>query len=241
MLKYFFGIFGLMILAVIAFAGFRGQKMKHTPIEIFPDMDHQPKFQPQHDTDFFADGRAARAPIPGTVPLGYNVPHASYATDASNNRTETESRGFTDSTDYYNTGMMGDVFGDGFPVPVTEALMARGQQRFEINCAICHGSTAAGNGMVKQYGLTTIASLQDLRIRQMPDGEIFHTITYGKNTMGAYGPNVTVEDRWAIISYLRALQRSQNSSVNDLSAERRAQLEKPAPAASPAPATGGKS
>ncbi len=103
--------------------------------------------------------------------------------------------------------------------------MERGRQRFTITCAMCHGATAAGNGITKQYGLATVVTLQDDRIRKMADGEIFNTITNGKNTMMAYGPNLTVADRWAIIAYLRALQRSQNASR---CAEHRAELEKPA-------------
>ena len=71
--------------------------------------------------------------------------------------------------------------------------MERGKQRFNINCAVCHGMTAAGDGIVKQYGLATVVTLQDERIRKMADGEIFNTITHGKNTMMAYGPNVTVD------------------------------------------------
>jgi mono/diheme cytochrome c family protein len=105
--------------------------------------------------------------------------------------------------------------------------MLRGEQRFNINCAICHGMTAAGNGIVKQYGLATVVSLQDERIRNMADGEIFNTITNGKNTMLSYGPNVTVADRWAIIAYLRALQRSQNATAADVPPEARVELEKP--------------
>ena len=83
-------------------------------------------------------------------------------------------------------------WGTGLPMQVTAELMERGEQRFNINCAVCHGTTAAGNGITKQYGLTTVVSLQDERIRKMADGEIFNTITHGKNTMLAYGPNVTV-------------------------------------------------
>ena len=79
-------------------------------------------------------------------------------------------------------------------------LMERGQQRFNITCAMCHGATAAGNGITKQYGLATVVTLQDERIRKMSDGEIFNTITNGKNTMMAYGPNIIVPDRWAIIA-----------------------------------------
>jgi hypothetical protein len=77
--------------------------------------------------------------------------------------------------------------------------------------------------------------LQDERIRKMSDGEIFNTITNGKNTMMSYGPNVTVTDRWAIIAYLRALQRSENATEADVPPEHRAEMDKPAPAASPEP------
>ena len=121
-----------------------------------------------------------------------------------------------EDTDYYNTGKMGTNWGTGFPMTVTSELMERGRQRFNINCAVCHGMTAAGDGITKQYGLTTVVTLQDERIRKMADGEIFNTITHGKNTMLAYGPNVMVSDRWAIISYLRALQRSQNATAADV-------------------------
>jgi len=129
---------------------------------------------------------------------------------------------------------MGDHWGTGIPVPVTPELMERGQQRFNITCAMCHGATAAGNGITKQYGLATVVTLQDERIRKMSDGEIFNTITNGKNTMMAYGPNIIAPDRWAIIAYLRALQRSQNATVADVPEDRRAELDKPV---SPPPAT----
>ena len=123
---------------------------------------------------------------------------------------------------------MGDQWGTGIPLEVTRELMERGQQRFNITCAMCHGAAAVGNGITKQYGLATVVSLQDERIRKMSDGEIFNTITNGKNTMMAYGPTIIVPDRWAIIAYLRALQRSQNAAIADVPAEHRADLDKPA-------------
>ena len=122
---------------------------------------------------------------------------------------------------------MGGNWGTGIPMEVTPQLMARGAQRFNVNCAVCHGATAAGNGIVKQYGLATIVTLQDDRIRNMSDGEIFNTITHGKNTMMSYGGNVMVNDRWAIIAYLRALQRSQRATEADVPADRRAELDAP--------------
>jgi hypothetical protein len=93
---------------------------------------------------------------------------------------------------------------------------------------MCHGAAAAGNGITKQYGLATVVSLQDDRIRKMSDGEIFSTITNGKNTMMPYGPNIVVADRWAIITYLRALQRGQRATIADVPEDHRAELDKPA-------------
>src|SRR6266853_3656625 len=226
MLRYFFLTFFLATVCVIGLAGFRDssflpQKMTHPPLEIFPDMDHQPKFQPQHASSFFADGRAARPPIPGTIPLGYNLPGAYYQL-AANNVNDTS--GFTNQPDYLNTGKIGDSYGDGFPLELNERVMARGKQRFEINCAICHGQLGAGDGIIKSYGLVTVANLQDERIRSMPDGQLYSTITNGKNTMGAYGPQIAVEDRWAIVAYLRALQKSQNVKLAELPEARQKEL-----------------
>jgi mono/diheme cytochrome c family protein len=229
MLRAFFLIFILVTIAWIAVFGFRGQKSSKPEIEIFPDMVRQMKVRAQSELDFFADQRGARKPVEGTVPIGYGAPLPSdqgEAGDAAGEMAMHPHLGFSEGTDYYNTGKMGANWGTGIPMEVTPALMQRGQQRFNINCAVCHGPLAAGDGIVKQYGLATVVSLQDDRIRNMADGEIFNTITHGKNTMMAYGPRVTVQDRWAIISYLRALQRSQHASAADVPAEDQAELEK---------------
>lgn len=231
MLRGFFLIFLLLGLAMVAFLGFRGQRSTGAPIEVFPDMVRQPKVRAQAPLGFFGDNRGSRVPVPGTVPIGYEMPVP--ATEAAPGApvvppgTEHHSQiAFSAGTDYPNTGKMGSNWGTGIPIEVTPQVMARGEQRFNINCAVCHGMAATGNGIVKQYGLTTVVSLQDERIRNMADGEIFDTITHGKNTMMAYGPNVPVNDRWAIISYLRALQRSQNATAADVPAEAQAELEK---------------
>ena len=239
MLRGFFLIFLLIGIAIVAVFGFRGQKSTGSPIEVFPDMVRQMKVRAQAPLGFFADGRGSRPPVEGTVPLGYEMPKPSSEASPGAAPVPAEMNtqphvGFSDGTDYYNTGKMGNNWGTGFPVTVDGALMQRGKQRFNINCAICHGPTAAGNGMTKQYGLNTVVSLQDERIRKMADGEIFNTITNGKNTMLPYGPNVTVSDRWAIIAYLRALQRSQNATEADVPPQNRAELDKPPPAPEPA-------
>ena len=232
MLRGFFLIFGLLAIALVAFLGFRGQHSAGTPIEVFPDMVRQPKVRPQAPLAFFADNRGTRPPVPGTVPLGYEMPSAEVApspgTPAAHSDTAQPQRiAFSGGTDYLNTGKMGGNWGTGIPMQVTPEFMHRGAERFNINCAVCHGPTGAGDGIVKQYGLTTVVTLQDERIRNMSDGEIFQTITHGKNTMMSYGGSVTVPDRWAIIAYLRALQRSQNATMADVPPEARVELEKP--------------
>ncbi|HEX4086897.1 MAG TPA: cytochrome c [Chthoniobacteraceae bacterium] len=229
MLRAFFLIFIFAVIAVISLAGFRNTHSAKPPIEIFVDMVRNPRYDPQHESDFFADGRAARAPIPGTVPIGYNLPHSFLSTGANNNAANDQHpAGFSDAPNYYNTGRIGDVYGDGIPLKVTREVLDRGRQRFNINCAVCHGPVGLGDGVTTQFGLVGVANFHDARIRTMPDGQIFNTITLGKNNMGAYGSNVSVEDRWAIISYIRALERSDGASINDVPAGQRAQLEQAA-------------
>jgi cytochrome c1 len=232
-------IFLLCTIAILAVFGFRGQVSTQPPLEVFPDMVRQMKVRAQAPLDFFADGRGPRLPVAGTVPFGYEMPKAKTAAMppvvAGEEPQEARARvAFSVGTDYFNTGKMGDQWGTGIPLEVTRGLVERGQQRFNITCAMCHGAAAAGDGITKQFGLATVVSLQDERIRKMSDGEIFNTITNGKNTMMAYGPNILVADRWAIIAYLRALQRSQNATIADVPQDHRAELEKPA---SPPPAT----
>ena len=111
------------------------------------------------------------------------------------------------------------------PFPVTENLLKRGQQRFTIYCSPCHGQTGEGNGITKKLGvMAVLANLHDKRIVELADGELFNTVSYGKNNMQGYAPQVPVEDRWAIIAYLRALQLSRLGSVDDLAPETRAKL-----------------
>ena len=235
MLRGFLLIFVLAALAIIAMAGFRGEKSPRPPWELMPDMVRQPKVRAQAPLGFFADDRGPRVPVANTVPLGYEMPkpqqnappEISPSGAPPGEELSHQHLGFSLGTDYYNTGKMGMDWGTGIPIPVTAELMRRGQQRFNINCSVCHGLTAAGNGMAKQHGLNTVVTLQDQRIRNMADGEIFNTITNGKNTMMSYGGNVPVADRWAIITYLRALQRSQNASLNDVPEDQRVKLDQP--------------
>jgi mono/diheme cytochrome c family protein len=199
-MRYFFFAFLVALITAVAVLGFRGDKTVRRPFEIFNDMDHQAKFKSQSESSFYADGRADRSPVPGTIPSSVKV-----------------------EDEYLTTGMMGGTYGDGLPVPVDMKLLKRGQERFQINCAVCHGAGGGGNGIVSEYGFGGIANYHVDRIRQMPDGQIFHTIGHGKGLMYAL-PHITVEDRWAIVAYVRALQRSQNSTLADVPDNEREQL-----------------
>jgi hypothetical protein len=226
MLKYFFILLALTVVSVVALAGFRGQKSKSPPIELFPDMDRQPKVKAQKPSRFFANGSATRPPVAGTVPLGYAMPAAEGGEMAAEAAFGPyKDIAFSSSPDYANTGRIGDQWGTGMPFEMTPGILARGQQRFTITCALCHGATGAGDGITSKYGIVAIANLHQERLRVMADGEIFNTITHGKNTMMGYGFNIQVPDRWAIIAYIRALQRSQMATLADVPEADRAKLE----------------
>jgi mono/diheme cytochrome c family protein len=202
-----FFLLGFLILCalVVGVAGRRGTMSRRPPIEVFPDMDRQPKLRPQTENAFFADGLSSRRPVEGTV-----------------------SRGSHFLVEPMNTGQMAGStnFVEVSPVKVTPQVMARGQQRFQINCQPCHGPLGDGNGVTRQFGMAVVGNFQDPRIVSMTDGELFYVITNGRNLMGPYGPNVVVEDRWAIIAYLRALQLARVGTTNDLPQAQRAALSK---------------
>ena len=141
--------------------------------------------------------------------MGFAVP-----TVAAADGQEPAKFAFTISDDYYNTGQMGDYFGDGMPEELTidADFLLRGKQRYDINCAICHGIAGDGVGSVYKYGIAAAANFNQPGFADpndptyRPDGSFFHTITHGKGIMGKYGANITVRDRWAIIAYIRTLQ-----------------------------------
>jgi len=235
MIRYFLLLLAFVTILVVSMAGLRGCKTKRPPIEIFPDMVRQPKVKAQATSDFFADGRGARDPVSGTVPLGYGEPVKKLGT--SNGAVMSgpyEVVIFSGQQGYADTGKVGGAWGNGLPFTATMATLERGRERYQIQCAVCHGATGTGNGIATKYGLVGVANLQQQRLRGMSDGEIYNTIANGKNTMLGYGSVIQVPDRWAIVAYVRALQRSQNATVNDVPASgRNALLETNA---APAPA-----
>jgi mono/diheme cytochrome c family protein len=226
MIKNFLIGFILLTIVVVALLGFRGEHRTVPAIEFFSDMKRQDKVKFQKPSTFFADGSAARPTIAGTIPMGYDIPgHPSENSEVPKNDISSPLGEFSAGTDYYNTGKMSENWGTGIPLPISPELVERGRVVYTINCAVCHGATGQGNGITSKYGLNGIANYHQDKYRTMADGQIFNTITHGYNTMMAYGDKVTVKDRWAIISYIRALQKSENARLEDVPEDRRGPLE----------------
>lgn len=206
-MRYFFLTYALIALLVVGIFGIRGQHFSKPPIRIFPDMDEQDKVRAQKPDAFFADNRGSRLPVTQTQPRGFNEEGATMIGGIP----EYE---FGGQTGYYYTGHVGDYFGNGMPEELglnetsASALIRRGEERYGIYCAVCHGKSGDGQGITSQYGVPGIANfhLDTFKAASYPDGRVFETITNGKGMMGAYGYNIPVKDRWAIISYVRTLQ-----------------------------------
>jgi mono/diheme cytochrome c family protein len=190
---------------LVLFARARVERSEHPRISIMQDMGTQPKYREQQTNDLFADDRADRPYIVGTIARGGLQEDDHFF------------RGYTAPP----AGADGKVevkFLEGFPqqLPVDDKLIARGQERFNIYCSACHGLDGYGKGPVEirseQLGTPLNAkSLHDDVVRGRPDGHIFNTISNGIRTMPSYSAQIPVEDRWAIVAYVRALQLSQNA------------------------------
>lgn len=180
------------------------------------DMHDAPKLEPLEKSVFFPDGRASRPLVANTI-----------------------ARGNLREDALLFTGRDGDAISDTFPFPVTEGVVARGRERFNIYCSPCHARTGEGNGMIVQRGYKQPPSFHDERMRVMPAGYYFQVMTSGFATMPSYAMQVSPEDRWAIAAYVKALQLSRNVSAADLSADERAKVESGATEAKPADPHGG--
>jgi mono/diheme cytochrome c family protein len=209
-MRYAYYTLAFLVILALSVMGFRGANATRPPIEIWPDMDHQAKYKPQAESAFFADGRADRAIPAGTVPRGRNT-----EADASYLRAD----------DAHYAGKNADgSFVRGFPVLVSQQLVERGQNRYQIYCAPCHGAVGDGNGITKAYGMVATPTYHDARLRDMAEGELYNTISVGKNTMLGYADKLSPDDRWAVVAYVRALQRAANATIDDVPLEQRGGL-----------------
>jgi mono/diheme cytochrome c family protein len=203
-----------LVLASIALVPFaliakhRETKHQHTRVNLIPDMDAQPKFRAQSVNVLFADQRAMRPPVEGTV--AWEELH---------------------QDDHFYRGVVDGEWATTFPMPVSKGLVARGRERFNIYCAPCHGEAGDGKGIVDvraerlQEGTwTPPANLHSELVRGRPVGHLFNTISNGIRNMPSYGAQIPEADRWAIVAYVRALQLSQNASIEDVPEEMRSRL-----------------
>lgn len=217
------GFILLVLVSLVPFAIIsraRHDMQRKPRINLIPDMDYQPRYLPQTANPLFADGRAMRPPVEGTV-----------------------ARGELMEDDHYHRGRVDGDWAAAIPAEALAAtgsatwaeLVARGRDRFDIYCAPCHGQSGDGQGMVairgarlQEQGLavwTPPSSLHTDVVRERANGHLFNTITNGIRNMPAYGTQVDTADRWAIVSYIRALQRSQHATVADVPADGRAALQ----------------
>jgi hypothetical protein len=221
-MRYFVLLFFLSCFGIVAIAGFRGDHSRRPPIELFPDMVRQNKVRPQTPSDFFPDGHASRLIPAGTIARTepYMVGGELVKLDGK------PVYSYEDSP--VNTGRITGTTNwvANNPLPITRQLLDRGQQRYQINCQPCHGPVGDGKGITGKYGMAAMANFHDKKFIDMTDGEIFNTVTVGKNLMPSYGANVTVEDRWAVIAYLRVIQRSQLATAEDVPEPLRAPFKK---------------
>ena len=170
------------------------------------DMHDAPRYEPLEASGFFTDASSARTPVTNTV---------------SRNP-------LADSDELLYTGKVNGVLANEFPMPITAAVLARGQERFNIFCAPCHGRTGQGDGMVVQRGMRKPPSFMEDRLRNAAAGYFFDVMTHGFGAMQDYAAQIPVEDRWAIVAYERALQFSQHATVDDVPDDKRGDLDRPA-------------
>jgi mono/diheme cytochrome c family protein len=166
------------------------------------DMVVQPKFKPYQESAFFADGQSSRPLEPGTIAQGEVLDPV------------------------YSTGKSGDLLVDTIPTKLDLALLERGRERFNIYCSPCHSRSGDGRGMIVQRGFPPPPSFHEQRLLDAPAGHYFHVITHGYGAMYSYASRIPIDDRWAIVAYIRALQLSQHATPDDVPATERTRLEK---------------
>lgn len=185
------------ILAVSAlFIGCRGSISEKPPIHPNMNMDQQERKEAQEENNFFADGRSMRQPVEGTVARGFRKADFEY---------------------YEGVDENGDWIEEA-PLEFSKTLLYRGKERYEVYCTPCHGITGDGQGIIMTggYGFVPAPSYHQKRLREAPDGEIYSAIANGVRNMSSYAHQIKVEDRWAIVAYIRALQASQNVSEDEI-------------------------
>ena len=184
-----------LIMSIVVFLGCtQGTPSENSPIHLNPNMDDQPKYEAMEESKFFLDKSSMRMPVEGTVARGK----------------------LNENTAYFYGKNADGSFVKKMPVQINLPLLKRGQKRYEIFCTPCHGGTGAGQGIVIKKGFLAPQSYHIDRLREIEDGYLYDVISNGIRNMPSYGYQIPVEDRWAIVAYVRALQRSQNAKRTDV-------------------------
>jgi cytochrome c5 len=197
----------LLTAASFVLAGCVGTGSKTPPVVIITDMDYQGRYEPQGDRTFngekpiFDDARASRRPVEDTVARGSLV-----------------------DNDSFSTGLENNMYIGRNPLKVDADLLKHGQRRFNTYCTPCHDRTGQGRGIVGQRATWIPTNLQEPRVKEMNDGEIFNVMTFGRRSMPSYRFQVVDHDRWAIVAYVRALQRTSIATVADVPEDKRSEL-----------------
>jgi cytochrome c5 len=215
-MRYLLLTFALLAVLVVAFAGLRGCRFRQPPLEIYADMKRQPRLRPETASAAFTNGLSSQLIPPGAVAqikpfqLGEKEIFPWQQVPLNTGRVAGE-------TNFVPTN----------PLPITATRLAQGRKLFDIHCAACHTRIGDGSSVAKRTGtMAVVANLHEKRIVVMPDGELFNTVTFGKNLMPANADKLDAPERWAVIAYLRALQLSRLATVEDLSEAPRAALPK---------------
>ncbi|MEW5794791.1 MAG: cytochrome c [Candidatus Zixiibacteriota bacterium] len=186
----------IIALTILLVAGCsRHQPSDQPPVHIVQNMDDQPKVRGQAESRFFADGSAMREPVEGTVARGWLR---------------------ADSSFYYTGRDADSVLIAGAPVIMSMERLQRGRERYDIYCSPCHGRLGNSQSIMVRRGMLPPPSFHEQRLRDVEDGHIFEVISNGIRTMPPYKYQIPVDDRWSIVGYVRALQRSHNATINDL-------------------------
>jgi mono/diheme cytochrome c family protein len=170
---------------------------RQPPIWVWPDMKKQDKYKAQMSSPFFADGRSSRRPVEGTVSQEWHKADEAGSTGVNADNTYVAKN----------------------PLPLTKETLALGQVKFDIYCAPCHDKTGEGRGAVPAKVVWVPGNMHDERIVNYVDGELYHVISMGRRSMPGYRFQIGEKERWAIVAYVRALQRARRGTMNDVPAE----------------------
>jgi mono/diheme cytochrome c family protein len=193
----------LILIVALLWAGCRGTESRRPGIHPNLNMDFQERFEPQRPNPLFADNRSMRMPVPGTVARGM----------------------LREDTRFFLGREAGGQYVTTIPIPLSREILLRGQERYDIFCTVCHGAVGDGRGIImtgtstitgRGYGYTPAPTFHDDRLRDAEDGYLYDVIANGVRNMPAYAHQIPIADRWAIVGYVRALQRSQHASEADV-------------------------